>query len=270
MTPIDDMVFIGKPGLFIPKHEEIHISVTFTWDKIAGLELQKDWQRYTDKPILIGGPAFGDPGGEFTPGMYLKSGCTITSRGCPNRCDFCFVPKRSGELRELEIKEGNILLDDNLLGCSDRHLNNVLEMLKTQRAISFCSGLEAKRITDNIIDRLRGLRIKFIFTAYDRRAQTKPVKTAITKLRKYFRQDQIRCYVLVGYGEDTLEKAGERCRFIYELGALPFAMLYRDEIGKTDIRWREFQRFWTRPAIYKSVIANTELMKLKQFYNYED
>jgi hypothetical protein len=30
---------------------------------------------------------------------------------------------------------------------------------------------------------------------------------------------------------------------------MPYAMLYRDEIGKTDETWRKFQREWLRPGI---------------------
>ena len=34
-TPADDYVFIGMPPMkpFIPEHDEVHISCTFTWDK---------------------------------------------------------------------------------------------------------------------------------------------------------------------------------------------------------------------------------------------
>ena len=38
------------------------------------------------------------PGTEFVPGRFLAKGVTITSRGCPRRCPFCFVPGREGAL----------------------------------------------------------------------------------------------------------------------------------------------------------------------------
>ena len=48
--------------------------------------------------------------------MYMKPGYVITSRGCPNRCWFCAVPKREGyQLRELPVTDGWIVADDNLL-----------------------------------------------------------------------------------------------------------------------------------------------------------
>jgi len=31
-TPADDMAWFGMPGLFIPPHEEVHISCVFSWN----------------------------------------------------------------------------------------------------------------------------------------------------------------------------------------------------------------------------------------------
>ena len=67
------------------------------------------------------------------PGLYLKHGYTITSRGCHNNCWFCSVPKREGALRELPINDGWNILDDNLLACSENHIRAVFEMLKRQK-----------------------------------------------------------------------------------------------------------------------------------------
>ena len=68
-TPIDDYAFVGEPGLFIPDDiTEIHVSVTFTWDIPIAERLAQIWERYA--PVKIGGPAYGDQGGEFVPGMY--------------------------------------------------------------------------------------------------------------------------------------------------------------------------------------------------------
>ena len=80
-TPTDGMAYVGYPGLFAPKAEEIHVSVTFTWDLPLAERLARAWEPYG--PVSIGGPAIGSPGGSFTPGLYLRRGYVITSAGAP-------------------------------------------------------------------------------------------------------------------------------------------------------------------------------------------
>ena len=126
-TPDDDLVRINQPPGFFDQADEIHISVAWTWDLPKAERLAKQWEQVA--PVKIGGPATGMPGDDFTPGMYLKKGYVITSRGCPNRCWFCSVWKREGNIRELPITEGWNVLDDNLLACSDDHIKAVFKML---------------------------------------------------------------------------------------------------------------------------------------------
>ena len=125
-TPIDPLAYIGPPDLFA-EADEVHISVAFTWDLPEAEKLAKQWAAVA--PVRIGGPATGEPGGGFEPGRYLKPGYIITSRGCPNRCWFCSVWKREGDVRELPIRDGWNVLDDNLLACSDTHIKRVFAML---------------------------------------------------------------------------------------------------------------------------------------------
>ena len=254
MCPNDPDVYFDGPDLFTPKYDEVHISVTFTWEIKRGFELKKVWE-FICNNVKIGGPAFGDPGNKFIAGMYLKKGITITSRGCPLNCSFCFVPIREGKIRELPIVEGNTIQDNNLLACSNKHIDKVFEMLKHQKRVNFSGGLECARITDSIVDKLRGLNIYQIWISYDLIGNTKYFERAVKKLKKYFKRDKIRCYVLIGFEGDNLKKAENRLKYTWEIGTLPFAMLYRDEKNtKPSKNWKQFQRQWTRPAIIKSIM----------------
>jgi len=258
MTPTDKDAYIGLPTLFMPYYDEAHISVTFTWDMKRAEELMKEWAPYA-KRTMLGGPAMNSKGMEFVAGKYLKNGITITSRGCPNNCPFCFVPKREGQIRELPIVSGNIVQDNNLLACSKSHLRKVFAMLRKERQVDFPGGLEAGRITDAIVDDLRTLRIRQLWLAYDVPEQEKSLVRAVQRLKKYFKRDKLRCYVLIGYKGDTIEAAEGRLRRAFEIGTLPFAMRYRTPDSKwqgtylfKERAWNLLARQWTRPAIIKS------------------
>lgn len=256
MTPNDKDAYIGLPTLFAPKYDEIHISITFTWDLYKIGFLIKNWEAYGK--IKVGGSALDDRGSNFVSGMYLKRGVTITSRGCPNRCSFCFVPGREGKIRELPIVEGNSVQDNNLLACSKEHVRKVFAMLKKQKHVEFAGGLESSKITDELVEQLRGLSIYQLWVACDHPSAEKPLIAAVKRLSKYFKRDKIRCYVLIGYKNDTIEKADNRLRRAWEIGTLPYAMLYKDEGNTSHSKeWKQFQRKWTRPAIIKSISQST-------------
>ena len=257
LTPTDPMSFVGEPSMFRPDADEVHISCTFTWDIPKAERLQKAWAQYY--PIVkIGGPAFDDPGNDFTPGMYLKQGVTMTSRGCNNNCSFCLVPKREGKIRLLPILEGRILQDNNILQCPDTHIDNVFDMLSHQYQVELTGGLEAARITEPIANQIRSLRLKQLFLACDTDAGIKPLRNAIKLLQ--IPRDKVRCYVLIGadYSKDI-----DRLMQVWEAGALPFAQLYQppDKFIEYSKQWRDLARNWSRPAIMKSINKITSFVK---------
>lgn len=250
-TPTDEMAYIGLPDMFT-QADEVHISVTFSWDLPEAERLKKEW-RYI-APVKIGGPATGQAGGDFIPGMYLKKGYVITSRGCPNRCWFCSVPKREGPLRELPITEGWNVLDDNLLACSDNHIKNVFSMLAAQKQRPhFTGGLEAARLKLWHIQELKKIKPKELFFAYDGPEDREPlIEAGKMLLSNGFTRssNSLRAYVLIGYKKDTLEAAEHRLYECMDAGFLPMAMLFRDETGGRADIWRRFAWQWSRPAIY--------------------
>lgn len=253
-TPRDTLAFIGDPPLFLPSCiDEVHVSCTFSWDIPEAERLARAWEHIA--PVKIGGPAMGTVGEDFTPGRYIGYGYTITSRGCPNRCWFCQAWKRDGnEVRELPIRDGWNVLDDNLLACSDEHIRAVFAMLARQHyRAEFTGGLEAKRLKMWHVEELKKVRAKQIFFAYDTPDDWEPLAHASVFLREAgFTRNHLRCHVLIGWPRDTFESAEKRLRDVAGLGMFPSAMLYRgpETKDKKDAArdWRVFQRAWQRPA----------------------
>ena len=114
-TPDDEYAFVGMPPIFLPEHDEVHVSCTFTWDKAYAEELAFQWEGRTNKPVRLGGPAYNSPAEDFIPGMYIKRNIIFTTRGCNNNCPWCCVPKLEGKLQELPVVPGNWIQDNNFL-----------------------------------------------------------------------------------------------------------------------------------------------------------
>lgn len=248
-TPTDELAFIGMPpALFIPEHDEVHISCTFTWDMDDAEELAYQWEGVTNKPVKIGGVAYHSPVDDFVPGLYVRKGIIFTSRGCNNNCPWCGVRQIEGTLRELPIVEGNIIQDNNFLQCSKAHKEKVFEMLRTQRGICFRGGLETDLIDDHFVSNIQSLRIAELWLACDTDAQLPRFRKACKKLTDAgFNRNQIKCYSLIGH---DMEAEEQRNREIYRCGAMPFSQLERDFSRKKTQYSRErnaFERTWQRP-----------------------
>lgn len=254
MTPEDELAFVNcNPPMFLPEVDEVHISVAWTYDIPIAEDLVYQWET-VGVPVKLGGPAYDDPcGGEFIPGMYVKKGNVFTSRGCNNKCWFCSAWRREGKLRELEVKDGWNILDNNLLQCSEKHIKDVFAMLKRQKQKAvFTGGLEAKMLEPWHCDLLADLKPSRMYFAYDTPDDYEPLVAAGKMLIEAGVKPtghSMCCYNLCGFKGDTFEAAEKRFEQTIKAGFMPYAMLFRDKNGNTDAEWRKFQREWCRPAI---------------------
>jgi hypothetical protein len=245
MTPTDRDAYFSPPLLNTPFYDEVHISCQFTWDVEKAKDLAVQWRKFGK--VKLGGVAIdGESDQSFQAGMYLKKGVTITSRGCPNKCSFCMV--RKGLIEFDDFPEGNIVQDNNILACSDRHWDLVMSMLRKQRGIEFKGGLEKYRITPKVAEDLRSLSIKTLWLACDQPNGIEPLRKAVDILHKAgFTRSHLYCYVLIG---DNARENIFRLKEVWNIGCMPFAQLYKPkEYSKS---WERFQRRWDKPMIIRS------------------
>lgn len=262
-TPTDELAFTGiAPLLTMEDIDEVHVSITFTYDIPEG-EFMAEQLIAKGFKVKVGGPAYKQPAGEFIPGMYLKKGDVITSRGCHNHCWFCDVPKAQGPLIELPIKDGYNIRDDNFLLNSESHIRAVFDMLKRQKEQpEFTGGVEAKILKPWHVPLFKEVKPKRIYCAYDTPDDYEPLVEAGKMFFDggfKFSSHTLHCYVLIGYPGDTFEKAKKRLYDTIRAGFVPFAMLYTDKNGNKEKAWKQFQGLWVRPAIIVS--RNKHLFK---------
>ena len=56
--------------MVLPKHAVVRVSCVFTLDREFAEALACQWEGRTDKPVTVGGPAFGIPAGDSVPGLH--------------------------------------------------------------------------------------------------------------------------------------------------------------------------------------------------------
>lgn len=263
-TPDDPLAIIGRGPELWDKADKVQVSVTFDWDIEKAEKLAYAWSVVA--PVEMGGPALWHktPAGEFVPGMFLKHGYTITSRGCPWKCEACKVPEREGALRLLPIRDGWNILDNNLLACPRAHVEEVFAMLTRQpQRPKFTGGLEAARLKPWHIEWLIRLRFKTLWMAYDCPEDFEPLQTAVRMLTEAgivspHRDKRVGAYVLMGRRGDTLEAAEARLRQVIKLGIKTQAMLYDNgrECHPENIRaWYDLRKHYTNSAEVGAMVA---------------
>lgn len=222
----------------------LHLSVPFTWLVAAAEHIAREH----DGPVVAGGPGVEllcPHGSEWavikkdspfdTLAMHNPLAMR-TTRGCPNACGFCAVPRLEGEFRELDLDEcrlAPIIGDDNLLAASEPHIVQLVQRLMGEAypMVDFNQGLDARLFTGWHAQQFASLHkvgtkpiLRF---SLDRTTQVPTVEHALAHaLSAGFPRHRIRVFVLVGY-EDSPEDARYRCEKVREWGLKPNPMRYQ-------------------------------------------
>ncbi len=253
----------------------LYLSVPFTW-MLDEAKLKAEEHK---GKVVAGGPAVKLHGAEWadeTPDecpfdvLSMHNPCaTFTTRGCPNRCEYCAVPQIEGDFWELEAwKPAPIVCDNNLLESSKKHFQRVIDSLMQFPVVDFNQGLDARRFTPwhaGQIARLKCAKVRFAFDFLGMEAK---VFDAIATAREAGLKD-FGVYVLIGFN-DTPEDAKYRLDKVMEWGVLPNAQRFQPlDAKKRNVfvhpNWTEWKlykmaRYYTR-TIYVGHVPYGEFME---------
>ncbi len=115
------------------------------------------------------------------------------TRGCPNHCRWCVVPRKEGQIRSYrrwqEIVRHDtdklVLMDNNILAC-EHGIKQLEGLIGTGYQIDLNQGMDARLVTDDIADILSRLKwIRFIRFSCDQKSQIKPIRRTIELLGRH-------------------------------------------------------------------------------------
>lgn len=183
------------------------------------------------------------------------------TRGCPNRCAWCVVPRKEGDVRPyadiedvLQGRTSAILMDNNVLA-SDHGLEQIEKIIRLGVRVDFNQGLDARIIagSPDIAQLLAQVKwLKPLRLACDSAAMKEPIIRAVELLRKYkCKPINYFVYTLIQNIEDSLD----RINFCKELKLDPFAQPYRDFTPNQIIpQWQlDMARWCNHKGLFKSM-----------------
>lgn len=193
---------------------------------------------YLTPETVMGGTGYGEPGvlsddiEHVCPDydLYgLDYSVGFLTRGCPRKCDWCFVPEKEGPIRahadieEFARHKDVVLLDNNVLA-SPHGIQQIEKIADLGLRVDFNQGLDARLIDDGVARLLSKVKWRnAVRLACDHKGQMKSIQKAVTLLRwhnvtprRYF------VYTLIRDIPDALE----RIRFLKGMDLDPFAQPY--------------------------------------------
>ena len=112
------------------------------------------------------------------------------TRGCPNTCRWCVVPRKEGQIRAYRTWQDVIrkdtdklvLMDNNILAC-EYGICQLESLIGSGYRVDLNQGMDARLVDDKIAEILSRITwIRFIRFSCDQKSQIMPVKKAIELL----------------------------------------------------------------------------------------
>lgn len=241
-----DRVYVSKVFTFTPDHQY----------PLDGIEVIKGGTGYDIASQLSPEIDSMCPDYSLYPDMDYSLG--FLTRGCPNKCPWCFVPKKEGNIRpyaDIEdfCRHDKVLLMDNNVLAHEHGIKQIEKIAKMGIKVDFNQGLDARLIDDSVARLLS--KVKWwnpIRLACDTSAQMKHVHKAVELLRWYnARPIGYSCYVLLKPGE--IEDAIQRIRFLKGIGVKPFVQPYQPPEGrKIPQEEKDLARYCDKKPIFYS------------------
>lgn len=178
-----DKVYMAKVFSFTPDYG-YYVNAPNVEKGGTGYDLKKTLPDYIDRL---------QPDYSIYPSIDNKTAYGFLTRGCPNHCKWCIVPKKEGDIKPyMDVEEiaingrNNLILMDNNILASDYGLKQIEKIARLKLKSDFNQGLDARLVTEDIAKLLAKVKwIKRIRFGCDTPGQIEEVEKAIALINKY-------------------------------------------------------------------------------------
>lgn len=203
------------------------------------------------------------------------------TRGCPNRCPWCVVPRKEGRIRPymdcdeiaIEGRTKLVLMDNNILAAGDYAVSQLEKIIERGYRVDFNQALDARLVTDEyarLLARIKwkDFRIRF---GCDTKGQIQECERAISMINGYGYRGEYFLYTMIG-GKSDLKESYERthywwernrqCRENHKPNIYPYAQPYRDPDNSKHVipQWQKDMAQW---------VNKHQIFQMTDFLNFE-
>lgn len=197
------------------------------------------------------------------------------TRGCPNNCRWCIVPKKEGKIHKYRDwhdlvrpdSDKLVLMDNNILAC-DYGIKQLESLIDSGYKIDLNQGMDARLVTDEIAQILSRLKwIRYLRFSCDSTPQIAAIHKTAELLGKYgIKPSRMFIYLLVTSDLENAEYRVEQLKTLRSISI--YAQPERNEsMGITPNRLqREFANRYVYSGIFRT-LSWTEYAKEKGLIN---
>lgn len=251
----------------IERYDRVYMAKVFTFTPDYGYyvnadKVERGGTGYDIRKVLPPEIDRLQPDYSLYPRIDGKTAYGFLTRGCPNRCKWCVVPRKEGaitpymDVEEIAIEGRNnlILMDNNVLA-SDYGLSQIEKIVERGYRVDFNQALDARLVTDDIARLLAKVKwIRRVRFGCDTPAQIAECERATALLDKYGYRGEYFLYCILL--DDFLESFNRVNHWrIRGKRFLPHAQPYRDLNNPCQLipDWqRDLARWTDRKEIYRS------------------
>lgn len=199
------------------------------------------------------------------PNIPTDTAYGFLTRGCPNKCPWCVVPRKEGKIRPymdcdeiaIEGRKKLVLMDNNILAAGDYAMQQLQKIIERGYRVDFNQALDARLVTEEFAKLLAQIkwinnRIRF---GCDTQAQIKECERAISMINMYGYRGEYFLYTMIGGKSDFKEsfervnywwKRNQEQRELHKQNIYPYAQPYRnpDNPHESIPQWQKDMAQW--------------------------